>query len=457
MKITSPQNKNKSRRRPLNTNMLIALVFFGLIILGTALLTLPVSSRDGKSCGVLTAVFTATSSTCVTGLALRDTWTQWSGFGQCVIITLIEIGGLGFMSMASFVIFGLKRRVSMSQQMVIAQSIGADDMNDAIRVQKRMLLGCVGAELAGALVLTIRFIGDYGFAKALKLGLFHSISAFCNAGFDIFGFETPGESMIPFNRDPAVMLTLSALIIIGGIGFLVWDEIFRIRSPKKWSVYTKLVLFTSAGLLLAGTALISLTEWCNPETMGEMSVPEKILAAFFQSVTSRTAGFDALGQGAMTEGGKAVTMFLMLIGGSSGSTAGGLKTVTFIVIVLFLISRMKGNGMVCAFGRMIPSSQVLNALTIFGVVTLLSFFGGAVICATSPISFTDGLFEAVSAIATVGLTTGITPSLSLAGKILMIVYMFFGRVGILTISLGFLREKPSAQKIKFADTNLLIG
>ena len=436
---------------------MIALVFAGIILLGTGLLCLPAASRSGNFCGFRTALFTATSCTCVTGLVLADTWTQWSGFGQTVILCLIEIGGLGFMSIASLLVFALRKKVSFRQQMVIAQSIGLDGIGDAVRLQKRILRGCFLVEGTGAAILTARFAFQYDFWTALKLGVFHSISAFCNAGFDILGFEVPGGSMIPYGTDSVVCLTLAALIVVGGLGFLVWDEVLRVRRFRNWSVYTKLVLITTAALLLGGTLLFCLTEWRNPGTLGAMSVPEKLNAAFFQSATARTAGFAGIEQGSLTEAGKAVTIFLMLIGGSSGSTAGGLKTVTFVVLVLFLWSRLRGRRAVEVFGRTIVQEQVLNALTIFGLMVGLTFFGAIFLCITCPAGFTDCLYETVSALATVGLTTGVTPVLSVPAQYLIILYMYFGRVGLLTISLGFLQEKSLEQQYRYAKANLLIG
>ena len=453
----SDRKKQIKKRRPSNIGQIIALVFFIIIVVGSALLCLPFASRSGASCGIRTALFTATSATCVTGLALADTWTQWSGFGQAVILSLIEIGGLGFMSFASSVIFLLRKKVSMSERLAIAFTVGADDMNDAVRVQKKMLFFSLGAELIGAVLLTLRFMSEFSLLKSLELGVFHSVSAFCNAGFDILGFKQAGSSIMLYGTDSVVVFTLSFLIVFGGIGFLVWDEIFRLRSPKKWSVYTKLVMITTAVLLVLCAVLICLAEWNNPLTLGGMSVPDKLKAGFFQSATARTAGFAGIDQGGLTDAGKAITMFFMIIGGSSGSTAGGLKTVTFIVLVLFLWAKLRGKKNVHVFYRTIPESQILNALTVFGIMVFLAFFGGVFICATSPVSFTDGLYEAISAIATVGLTTGITTSLSVPAQLLMIVYMYFGRVGILTLSLGFLQGKKSASSIKYADTNLLIG
>ena len=449
--------KQRKKKSPLSPSRLIALVFAGLILLGTALLCLPFASRSGSCCGFRTALFTATSCTCVTGLVLADTWTQWSGFGQTVILILIEIGGLGFMSAASLFVFAFRRKISMQQQMVIAQSIGLEGIGDTVRLQKRILQGCFLVEGVGAILLTLRFLGKYSFLTALKLGVFHSISAFCNAGFDILGFESPGSSLIPYGTDPVICLTLSALIVIGGVGFLVWDELFRIKSRKKLSVYSRLVLIATGLLLIVGTVLICAAEWRNPGTLGGMTFGEKLTAGFFQSATTRTAGFAGIDQGAMTDAGKAITIFLMLIGGSSGSTAGGLKTVTFVVLVLFLWSRVRGKTSVEAFHRTISHEHVLNALTIFGLMTGLTFAGAVFICATCEAGFTDALYETVSALATVGLTTGITPALPVPAQYLLILYMYFGRIGLLTISLGFLQENRGEQQYRYAKTNLLIG
>ena len=443
------------KRRPKNASRTIAICFAAIIILGTVLLLLPFSSRDGSSCGVVTALFTSTSATCVTGLILRDTWTQWSGFGQTVILCLIEIGGLGFMTAASLLIFGLRKKVNMDGRMLMAQLIGSEDIGDSVRMQKRVLLGCLSVQLAGAAILTVRFSFKYGFLSAVKLGVFHSVSAFCNAGFDIFGFEREGVSLGLYHTDAVVSLTISALIIIGGIGFLVWDEIFRVRSFRKLSVYSKLVLLTTAVLLLCGAVLYLVFEWNN--TLANLPFGEKLLAAFFQSSTVRTAGFAGIDQGALSYPSKALTVLLMLIGGSSGSTAGGLKTVTFVVLILFLRSRIKGEERPHIFSRSIRLHDVLNALTIFGIMVGLAFFGSIVLCASSGVSLTNAVYECVSALATVGLTTGITPSLSIIAHLLLIFFMYFGRVGILTVSLGFLRDKKAQSKYEYAKTSLIIG
>ena len=447
----------KKRPKQLSATKIIALTFAAIILAGALLLTLPAASRDGVSCGFRPALFTATSATCVTGLVLYDTWSQWSGFGQIVIISLIQIGGLGFMSAATLFVFFLRRRIGLKQRLVMAQALSVSDMDGVVRLQKMVLAGSFTIEGIGALILMLRFWPEYGFWKALRWGIFHAISAFCNAGFDIFGCITPGASLMEFQSDPVVLLTLGALVTIGGLGFLVWEEIAARKRFSQFSVYTRLVLLTTLALLVGGWILICVLEWNNPGTLGGMSVGDKLLNGLFQSMTLRTAGFAAIDQALLTEGGKAVSMVLMLIGGSSGSTAGGLKTVTFIVLLLFIAARARGRSTVCVFKRTIPNGQVLDAMTIAFLMVILAVLGGIFISATSPVDFTDALYEAISALATVGLTAGATGSLSIPAQILMIVYMYFGRVGVLTISLGFLMGDRAEERFRYAETNLLIG
>ncbi len=449
----------RARKMRLSTTQIIALSFAGIILLGTVLLSLPVASRSGESCGVLSALFTATSATCVTGLVLFDTWSQFSGFGQAVILLLIEIGGLGFMSAASLVIFLFRRKVGLKQRMVMAQAMSLNDMQGVVRLQRIVIFGSLSIQLLGAAVLCLRFLQDYGFRQAAIWGVFHAVSAFCNAGFDIFGVIAPGQSLIPFNNDPVVLITLMVLITVGGLGFFVWEELARVRSFKKFSVYTKLVLIATAAIIAVGTALLLLLEWNNPETLGAMPWWQKLLNACFQTVTLRTAGFASIDQGALSDGAKAVSMVIMLIGGSSGSTAGGLKTVTFVVLVLFIWAKARDKSSVHLFRRTIPGDKATDAMTIFFVMVSLAFFGGLFITATAPmdITFTDGLFESVSALATVGLTAGITPVMGIPAQLLMIAFMYFGRVGVLTISLGFLMGNKAEDRFRYADTNLLIG
>jgi trk system potassium uptake protein TrkH len=441
----------------MNATQIIAIVFALLILLGTTLLMLPISSRNGVSCGFRPALFTATSATCVTGLVMYDTFTQWSGFGQAVIICLIQIGGLGFMSIATMVVFLLRRKVGLKQRLLMAQALSLNDMEGVVRLQKWVIFGSFSIEAVGALILTLRFLPEYGFATALKWGVFHSVSAFCNAGFDIFGCITPGASLMEFNSDPVVLLTLGGLVIIGGLGFLVWQEVTSVRRFKKMSVYTKLVLVTTLALLIAGTVVTAVLEWNNPATIGEMSVGDKLLNSFFQSITLRTAGFAAIDQAALTEAGKGASIALMLVGGSSGSTAGGVKTVTMMVLLLFIWARARGKSSVCVYRRTIDLKHVMNAMTIVAIVIGLATFGSVFICATSPVGFTDALYESVSALATVGLTAGVTGSLSIAAQFLIIVFMYFGRVGVLTISLGFLMGTEAEERFRYAQTDVLIG
>ncbi len=412
----------------LSTTQTIAIGFAGIILLGTILLALPVASRSGVSCGIFPALFTATSATCVTGLVLFDTWTQWSGFGQTVILLLIEVGGLGFMSVASLVIFLLRKKVGLKQRMVMAQAMSLNDMRGVVHLQRVVIFGSLGVQLLGALVLMLRFLPEYGFRQGAIWGVFHAVSAFCNAGFDIFGSIAPGQSVIPFQNDPVVLITLMALITVGGLGFFVWEELARVRSFKKFSVYTKLVLIATITIITLGAGAILLLEWNNPDTLGTMPAWQKVLNAFFQGVTLRTAGFASIDQGALTDGAKAVSTVIMLIGGSSGSTAGGLKTVTFVVLVLFIWAQARGKSTAHVFRRTIPKGKA-----------------------------TDAMFETVSALATVGLTAGVTPNLAVPAQFLIILYMYFGRVGVLTISLGFLMGDRAEERFRYAETNLLIG
>ena len=447
----------KKRPKSMSATKDIAVAFALIIFTGALLLTLPISSRSGISCGFRPALFTATSATCVTGLVLYDTFTQWTGFGQGVILALIEIGGLGFMSAATLVVFFLHRKIGLRQRLVIAQALSLNDLEGVVRLQKMVLVGSMTIQGMGALILMLHFLPSKGFVTALWWGVFHAISAFCNAGFDIFGCITPGASLMEFQSDPVVMLTLASLIVIGGLGFLVWEDLYTHRRFKNFSVYTKLVLITTGCLILTGWVLNCALEWNNPGTLGPMSVTDKLLNGLFQSVTLRTCGFAAIDEALLREPTKALSMTFMLIGGSSGSTAGGLKTVTFVVLMLFIATRARGKETVCAFKRSIPNSQVMDAMTIALILIILAFFGGVFISATSPITFTDAMFEACSALGTVGLTAGATGLLSVPAQILIILYMYFGRVGVLTISLGFLMGNRAEERYHYASTSLLIG
>ena len=447
----------KNRPKSLSATKIIAIAFAAIIFLGACLLNLPAASRSGESSGFLTALFTATSATCVTGLVVQDTWLQWSGFGQCVILLLIQVGGLGFMSAATLLVFLLRKRIGLKQRLVMAQALSISDMDGIVRLQKTVLVGSFLVEGIGALILFARFLPEYGLGNALRWSVFHSVSAFCNAGFDIFGVLQPDTGLILFQSDPVVLLILCCLIVIGGLGFLVWQEVQQKRSFRRLSVYSRLVLLTTFALIVVGWIILCLLEWDNPRTLGPMSVGDKLLNGLFQSVTLRTAGFASIDQAGLTEGGKAVSIVWMLIGGSSGSTAGGLKTVSFVVLILFMAARARGRESVCVFRRTIPQGQVLDAMTIGIILIFLAIFGGIFISSTSDVSVTDGVFEAVSALATVGLTAGATRVMSVPAKLLIILYMYFGRVGVLTISLGFLAGNRAEERYRYAETKLLIG
>ena len=451
--------KKRVYKQRFSTTQIIALAFAGIILLGALLLTLPVASRSGRSCGFFPALFTATSATCVTGLTLFDTWTQWSGFGQIVIMLLIEIGGLGFMSAASLVIFMLRKKVGLKQRMVMAQAMSVNDMQGVVRLQKIVIFGSLSVQLLGMLVLLTRFWPEFGFTQAIKWSVFHTVSSFCNAGFDIVGEFAPGQNMIFFNDDPVVLITMMTLITVGGLGFVVWQELATIRSFKRFSVYTKLVLIATGVIMVVGAGIILLLEWDNPATLGPMPWWQKTVNAFFQVATLRTAGFMSVDQASLTESTKAFSMVIMLIGGSSGSTAGGLKTVTFVVLVMYIWAKARGRSTVRIFKRTIPGRNAMDATTIFLILTTLAFFGGFFISATSPInvSFTDSLFEAMSALSTTGVSAGLTPYIGIPAQMLLIAFMYFGRVGVLTISLGFLMGNKAEDRFRYADTNLLIG
>lgn len=435
----------------------VAVAFALIILAGGLLLTLPAAARDGQSYGFLTGLFTATSATCVTGLVLGDTWTLWSGFGQVVILCLIEIGGLGFMSVASTVIFLLKRKLGLRHRMVMAQALSVSDMASVVRLQKWAVLGSIAIQLTGALILTLRFLPDFGLEQAATWGIFHAVSAFCNAGFDIFGKIAPNASVIVFNNDPVVCITIMALIVIGGLGFFVWEELVRVRNFRKFSVYTKMVLIGTAFLIVGGAFFIGWMEWDNPATLGNMEPWQRVLNSFFQSVTARTAGYASVDQAALTDGAKATTVLLMFIGGASGSTAGGAKVVTVMVLFLFFYTKARGRHTVCIFRRTIPDDKVIDALTITGLMLVMGVLGAIFISEACSVSFTDALFETVSALGTVGLTAGVTTKLTVLCQIMIIIFMYFGRVGILTISLGFLLGNQAEDRIQYAQTNLLIG
>lgn len=448
----------RERRKPDHAARVLISFFLLVIFLGSVLLSLPVSSRNGESCGAMTAVFTATSATCVTGLSLVDSYSQWSAFGQVVLLGLIQIGGLGYMAFVSVFYFLLRRRIGLRERLVLQQAMALDELKGVVRLVRLMLAGTFLVEGTGALILTLRFLMEYPLKKALWLGVFHAVSAFCNAGFDILGFITPGASLVAYRGDVAINLTLTALIVIGGLGFFVWNDLLMLRQKNhRLSVHTRLVLWTTGILLVGGTLAILTLEWNNPATLGGLPVGKKILAAFFQSGTTRTAGFAAVDQGSLTGSGKLVSMLLMLVGGSSGSTAGGIKTVSVALLFLMSYSVLRNHKETVLFGRRIPQQQMASAASIALLVSGLGLMGGMILSTTNGLAVSDCLYESISAICTVGLSTGITAGLNLGSKILLIVYMFFGRVGIMTISFAFMTKIPPDNAVRRPEARVLIG
>jgi len=446
------------RSRSLNATRIVAASFAVIILAGTLLLALPAASRSGQSAGLFTALFTATSSTCVTGLILADTWTQWSLFGQIVILILIQLGGLGFMTILTLASFVLRRRIGLSERLIMVSTLNLNDMDGVVRVVRHALMGTFLIEGIGAVVLACRFIPQFGLARGIWYGLFHAVSAFCNAGFDLLGGEGgPFTSLACCNADPLVLLVVAALVVVGGLGFFVWEDILNFRKRNKLSAYSKLVLTLTALLLAGGALFFFLQERHNPATLGPMPLWQKMLNAFFQSATLRTAGFDAIGQGGLTDSSKALCCLLMLTGGSSGSTAGGIKTATVAVLLLALRAGLTGREQVTFRGRAIPFRRVLNAMTLTLVVLFLFLAATMVISTLEGLPYLDCAYEVASAMGTAGLTCGLTPELSPFSQGLIILLMYLGRVGILSFSIAFITRTRCPAKLRYPEMDIMIG
>lgn len=446
------------RRKNLNPTRIVAGSFAGLILLGTILLCLPAASRDGQSAGIFTSLFTATSATCVTGLSLVETAVQWSGFGQVVLLCLIQLGGLGFISLITLVSLLVRRRIGLSERLIMVSTFNLSDLSGVVRLVRYTLLWTLIFESGGALLLATRFIPRFGWGKGLWFSIFHSVSAFCNAGFDLLGEDIPGQSVAAFSGDPVVMITLMLLIVIGGLGFFVWMELREKRRFRALSLYSKLVLVLTGGFILLGAAAILAVEYHNPATLGGMPLWKKILNAFFQSVTFRTAGFASFGQAGLRDSSMALGTVLMLIGGSSGSTAGGIKTVTVGLLVLGLWAGLRGRNEVTFRGRSVSQRQLNNAMTLTLTVIFLFFGGSMFVSLLDGIPFLSAGFEVASALGTVGLSVGVLSQMSLASQAMLILFMYLGRVGILSFSIAFVMGRRKADsKIKYPSTNMMIG
>lgn len=449
-RLSSMRNLNPAR---------IVVASFGIIILvGTLLLMLPISSRDGQSTDLVTCLFTATSASCVTGLILVDTWAHWTLFGQFVILVMIQLGGLGFMTVITTISLALHRRIGLSERLIMVSTLNLNDMDGVVRVVRHALLGTLLVEGAGAVVLSLCFFPEFGLAGGLWRGIFHAVSAFCNAGFDLLGSRGEFTSLISYNGNPVVLLTILCLIVIGGLGFFVWEDLLRHwREPKRLSFYSKLVLVMTGALILGGAVFFLGVEWDNPATLGSMPWWKKLLNALFQSVTLRTAGFDSIGQGGLRDSSLAMACILMLIGGSSGSTAGGLKTSTVGVLLLTMRAGLAGREEVTIRKRTISQRRVMTALTLTIIVAVLFLGVAMTVSLADEVPFLAAAFEAASALATVGVTVGITPGLSLFSHMILIVVMFLGRVGIMSFSVAFLARRKNAAKIRYPMADIMIG
>lgn len=441
-------------RKRINTARYIAVGFVLLIVLGAILLMLPFSSKTGKVTPFLTALFTATSATCVTGLSLVNVGAYFSLFGQAVILVLIQLGGLGFMTILSLAFLVSNKQIGLRNRMLLAQAMGVESLEGVVKLVKHVLYITACIELSGAALLSLRFIPKVGLLKGIWFSIFHSISAFCNAGFDIIG---DGQSFISYRHDPLVLMTLASLIIIGGLGFIVWEDIIKKKKYKKLSMYSKLVLIATGICLLLGGAVYLIFEFNNPETIGHTSVGQKLLASFFQSATTRTAGFDAIGQNNLTQLSKVWGIILMMIGGASGSTAGGVKIGTFALVVITLYTVVKSKQDVVIFGRRVGHRTILHAMSLFVLWLALTVIGAMLVTFSDNVSILNSMYEAASAYSTVGLSVGVSEAASTFTKILLIVYMFFGRVGIMTISVSFMTRSGRAKDIKYPEGNFIVG
>ena len=446
------------RRKSFNSTRFVVISFAVIILTGALLLMLPISSNSGTWTDFLPCLFTATSSTCVTGLILVDTAVHWSLFGQIVIIVMIQLGGLGFMTIFTLISLALRRRIGLSERLAMASTFNLNDMDGVVRVVRHAIIGTFTMEGIGALLLASRFIPDLGLAKGLWAGVFHGISAFCNAGFDVLGDKYGAfTSIISYNDDPVVLLVTGALIVIGGLGFFVWEDIWVHRSWKKFSLYTKMVLTMTAMLLVVGGLFFFIVEHDNPATLGDMPFWQKGLNSLFQSITLRTAGFDSIGQGGLQDSSKALSVILMLVGGSSGSTAGGVKTGTVAVLLLAFRASLAGREQVTIRGRSISYRRVMDAMTLVLMVVFLFLASSMVISTIEPFSYLDTAYEVASAMGTVGVTTGITPSLTAFSQSILIALMYLGRVGIMSFSVAFLVNRQKNAKIKYPTVDIMIG
>jgi trk system potassium uptake protein TrkH len=428
----------KRLRHPPSPAVSLIILFAVLITAGTVALMLPIATASGEPTRFIDALFTATSAACVTGLVVFDTATHWSAFGQVVIMVLIQLGGFGIMAGSTLLLFLFLRRTTLRDRVLVQESLGGMQLGTVTTLVKRIAIFTIVCELFGAVVLSISFMagpeaGPRWHPQGIWWGIFHSVSAFNNAGFDITGGF---RSLIPFRDDWIVLLTIGTLLVLGGLGFAIVGDAVARRRWSRIALETKLVLTTTVGLLIGGTVLIGLIEWSNPVTLGALPPEQRILNAFFESATLRTAGFTALDTGALVESTLFVVMALMFIGGASGSTAGGIKVNTFAVLLIAIASTVRGEPSATAFGRRIKHAIVYRALAVLILAIGFVFLVGLGLTLTTDATFVQTLFEAISAFGTVGASTGITPELSDPARLITAFAMFVGRLGPLTLVLA---------------------
>ena len=444
-------SKHIGFQNKLSSFQIIILGFAGVIVLGALLLMLPISTQNGAVTPFSKTLFTATSAVCVTGLVVFDTASYWSGFGQLIILIMIQIGGLGVISLASFLTMLARRKISLMQRQTMQNALSAPQMGGIVKLTRFIFLVSFAIEGIGALLLMPVFMTKYGI-RGIWMAVFHSVSAFCNAGFDLMGNQTGQySSLTSFAGSGYVTLVICLLIMIGGIGFLTWKDIAVKKTRfKEYSMQTKVILVTTAILIVIPAVFFFFSDFANEP------LKDRICMSVFQAVTPRTAGFNTADLNKMSDAGRSVMMLLMLIGGSPGSTAGGMKTTTIAVLFANAIAVFRKRQNANCYGRRIDDSTVKNASAILFMYVFFSMLSAIIISITDGISMQMGMFETFSAIGTVGLTLGITPTLSAVSRFVLILLMFFGRVGGLTIIYAAFSQKD-ASTLKYPMENITVG
>lgn len=437
----------------INPAQTLSLGFIALIFIGTFLLMIPAATKDRHHLSFIDALFEATSAVCVTGLVVVDTETTFTMFGQLILLVLIQVGGLGFMTFGIIIALFLGKNIGLKGRLMIQESLNQISLEGMVRLVKFVVGFTFIIEGIGAIILGIRWASEFGFPRSLYYGIFHSISAFNNAGFDIMG---EFKSMTDYVGDTTVILTLSSLLIIGGIGYTVVLDIIKKKSFRKLSLHSKLVILISLVLNVLGTFLIFILEYKNPGTLGDLSLKDKILGAYFHGVVPRTAGFNSLNMPDLTLSSQFVTMVLMFIGGGSGGTAGGIKVTTFVVIILAVWTLIRGKNDVEVMGRSLPKELVFRAFSITLYSTFIVFLIIFILTISEKAPLNVLMFEVISAFATVGMSLGLTPELSPVGKIVISILMFIGRVGPLTLAFALARVNKK-QSYKYAEERIMIG